>query len=189
MDDERRLDLDQEKGRRNGLINQRDVKDKDAWQPTTADQEGLLERLLLVLTKSEKKELARQMIEAEDWKDGAAMLQQPHAPATNEDRLNFDQSAEQSPLIRSRPRQQAGGVHDIGPTHLPEQRFRSREGVSQKGNGDTLRSRAPRKIEPIMIMEPIIGTGNQGAKRTSMLYGPPLPVYQTDWKADMAERR
>jgi hypothetical protein len=176
----------QEKERKMPL-DQRTPAEMENRRPVKGDQDGLLERLLSLLTKDEKEKLAKRIFERE--KEESLPRMRTYSSPLHRESVSFKgPSQEPRQPTHSLLQQSADQKQNqkVGSTYLSEGMLPPREGGQRYAEGETL-SRAPRRMDP--IMNPVGAPSlTKVPQHMNMLYGPPLPVFEPDVRENMAAK-
>lgn len=91
----------------------------------------------------------------------------------------------EAPPARHSVLQQRQERAPVGSTYLPQGTLPGRDGVQRHSTAENL-TRAPTRLNP--IMDPVGAPGTTGPQHTNMLYGPPMPVYETEERDNVAAK-
>lgn len=167
-------------------LNRRASAEIENERPYKEDQDGLLERLLSLLTKDEKEELAKRNFERE--KEEGLPKKRTYSSPMQRDWVEFEPPTQKNRQPTHSLLQQS--LHQdrnqqVGSTYLPDGMLFPREGIWRYAEAETL-SRAPRRMDP--IMDPVGGPSTKVPQHMNMLYGPPLLVYEPALGENMAAK-
>lgn len=177
-------------------------------------RDELIDHLLSLLTRSEKVEIARRAGTQDVIRNVPA--RRPYSPPLNgalnngsldqhtrnaevksparrqyspplygAGKAHQDDEEEAPPARHSVLQQRSKSAQPVGSTYLPQGTLPGRDGVQRHSIAENL-TRAPTRLNP--IMEPVGGPETTGPQHTNLLYGPPLPVYETEKRDNVAAK-